>query len=97
MICDVYCHFGCKWLICSHRRWGWVVVVVRGIVEGGGGRWREGGMEVVVVVSDELALHVTVCFVIHSCKYYVRCIHDIDSVAYWLCMLVMHSDTLHKV
>jgi hypothetical protein len=45
----------------------------------------EGGRDgVVVVVSDELALHVAVCFVIHSRKHYVRCkycIHDIDSVA----------------
>jgi hypothetical protein len=53
----------------------------------GGDRGREGqsgGGVVVVVVNDEMALHVAVCFVIHSHKHYVRCkycIHDIDSVA----------------
>ena len=68
------------------------MVVVGGVVEGGGGRGREGGGRmvdgsgggVVVVVSDELTLHTAVCFVIHSCKHYVRCkycMHDIDSVA----------------
>jgi hypothetical protein len=44
--------------------------------------WSGGG--VVVVVSDELALHAAVCFVIHSRKHYVRCkycIPDIGSVA----------------
>ena len=54
MIHDVYCRFGCKQLICSHRRWGRVVVVVGGVVE----------------LGDELALHAAVCFVIDSRKHY---------------------------
>ena len=54
---DMYHRFSCKQLICSHSRWGRVVVVVGGVVEGGG-RMVEGRRQAalsMVVVSDELA------------------------------------------